>query len=248
MYRTIVLLIASLIWLPAANAQEKLDTGRLETLLAKVRDVYRNGPMSFNVRYTAAAESQPALPLDSIQGEVAVNGVYCYYRLPGMETITNPRYNIILFKEDKLMYLTKPSVQAVQDPMLPVRTLLKAGKLQEIAVREEGKHQLLSMTFDAQSACRNMLLEIEKSTGYVQHIRYELKTELLPGLFNGEADEDRTTYGKFVIVRMVFYNYKKLDGDLGRFDEKNFFYLDGTEFKTASAYNDYTIFKGTPNL
>lgn len=248
MYRSFVLLIVLLIWLPVANAQEKPDTARLLALLTKVQDVYRNAPMSFNVMYTVAGESQPALPLDSIRGEVAVNGAYSYYRLPGMETITNPRYNIILFKEDKLMYLTKPARQAVQDPMLPVRALLKSGKLQEIGIRDEGKYQLLSIIFDAESACRSMLLEIEKTTGYVQNIRYELKTELLPGLFSSEADEDRTAYGKFVIVRMMFNSYKKLDADLGRFDEKNFFYLDGTEFKTASAYNDYTIFKGTPNL
>ena len=248
MKRSIVLFLVLLCGM-ATRAQNRPDTARMLDLLAKVQELYKSKPLSFHVRYTVAGETDPSMVLDSMQGEVAVNGASSHYRLPGMETVTNPRYQIILFKEDKLMYLGRPvAPAAAQDPMAQVRALIAAGTIESAAIREEGRELVLEIGFGGSSACKTIRLQLEKATGLVRSIRYLLKTELLPGIFGAEADDNNAAYGNFVTVQMDFSSYKTLDDGPGRFDEKNFFTREGGNFKTTAAYQDYTIFKATPNL
>jgi hypothetical protein len=112
----------------------------------------------------------------------------------------------------------------------------------------KGNHEILRINFNTESSCREMEITIEKSTGYLLSMRYVLKTELLmeaQGNPNAKPDPE---YGPYAIVQSDFSNYKLLKPDVVLLSEQDLFYREGNVFKTTSAYSDYKIFVGSPNL
>jgi hypothetical protein len=157
------------------------------------------------------------------------------------EIISNSHYNIVLFKEDKLMYLAKPTTINAVDPVQQIRRLILSSAIKNCSV----KGGIITISFGAGENISELQIVLNEKTGYLSYMQYVIKTAMLLEQHDGPVDAE---YGEYAVVRSTLNNYVALKEDNSRFDEVNFFYKEGNEFKTTAAYSDYKIFIGSPNL
>ncbi len=251
MYRIFSMIAGMLLLLqPRVNAQAGIDTTTLFAEMTQLQSVYKAHALAFDVHYTYASELHPDAVLDSLHGRLEMSGNYYHYWLDSMETMVNANYSVTLFRNDKLMYLAKPSAaMAGVDPLMQLRVVLQRSGISSCAVTQQGALKVLRIDFGPQSSYKGMEMGIEKKTGYVTYMRYIMKTAMLMGA-GGEAQVAKANaeYGEYAIVQTTFDHYKQLPANNAVFDENAFFYKEGDAFKTTPAYSEYRIFKGSPNL
>jgi len=130
-----------------------------------------------------------------------------------------------------------------------MRTVLQQTGYSSCTVTQKGTLKTLHIDFGPHGAYRQLDMNIDKKTGYVTSMRYVVNAAMLkgqgPAANTGQVNAED---GEYAIVQTTFDQYQLLPAGYAGFDESSFFYKDGQEFKTTSAYNDYKIFTGSPNL
>lgn len=230
------------------HAQSAAGTEQVIAELKKVQRDYHAHPLSFRVKYIYATEQVPGKALDSLSGRMEVSGANFHYWLDSTETIRNERYNIVLFKEDRIMYLAKPaSVAATSDPLQLMQVALEKAGLSNCEVAVSGHYKVLRLFFKPGGQYRQMDMTVDTVSGYLRSMRYIVKTALLIDAPNADAVQQQG-YDEYSVVQANFDQYRRLAEDPARFDERAFFYKEGDEYVTTKAYKDYKIFVGSPNL
>jgi hypothetical protein len=229
-------------------ARQASDSALLIAEMKKMQLAYQAHPVSFDIRYTYAGERQPDVIIDSLQGSVELAGSSSYYRLDNMETLSNSRYQVVLFKEDKVMYLTRPSVLTPADPLQQMQALLQKSGIKHCSIHINDGIKTLTVDFEEGMPCRQLVIHVDARSGYVSDMQYVVKTALMmesPGSITAAAVAE---YGEYALVSTVFEHYRELPATGDRFNDHRFFYKAGEELKTTPAYAEYKIFQGSPNL
>jgi len=231
-----------------AAAQTISNLDQVMTEMKKVQAFYKGHPLSFAVKYTYANEHVPGKALDSLQGKIEMSGAGYRCWLDSTETIHNDRYNIILFKEDKLMYLTKPAAGMTgTDPLQLLRTTLERTGVKSCGISGEGHNRTVQVVFSEGMPYRQMEMTIDTLSGRLLSMQYIIKTALLMEVPDNE-EAARQGYEKYAVVKASFSQYRPLPADPSRFDEHTFFSKEGTVLKTTEAYKEYKLIVGSPNL
>jgi len=230
-----------------AQAPAVLDQVMAE--MKKIQAFYNTQDLSFGIKYTYANEHEPGKVLDSLSGEVEMAGASYRYSLDNMETIRNERYSIILFKEDKVMYLAKPGKnESAANPMELMKAALERTGINSCEILRNGHFKTIRILFGENTPYRKMELTIDTLSGYLLTMQYIVKTAMLMDKSDENDSTQITGYDEYAIVSTRFEHYRKMPADRSRFDEHTFFYREGEVLKTTKAYQDYSLFVGTPNL
>jgi len=228
-------------------AQEAKDTTKLFETIKQLQDLYKQKAVSFDIRYTYTSEHNPEKELDSLIGHMDLSGNNYHYLLSETEMTANERYVITLFAEDKIMYLSKPFSGGAVDPMTQMWAAMKTAGLTSCIFSETVRTRSLSIDFKAGGPYKKMELVFDKKSGYLNEMKYVLRTEML--MSSGEGIENIVAeYGEYAIVKCKYSNYKALVPDADMFDERKFFYKDGETFMPTARYNEYKVFQGSPGL
>jgi hypothetical protein len=245
----IFLIVAGLLISTHTVGQTLSDTTELYTEIAKLQQVYKEHALSFDIRYTYSSELHPAKILDSLIGSMELAGSTYHYKLDNRETFSNNHYSLILFKEDKVMYIAKPVESSnTGNPIPQLRQMMGNDNIKSCGLVNKGNLEIFKINFKAEDYCREMEITIEKSTGYLLSMKYIVKTELLMEALGNPNTTTNSEYGPYAIVESDFNNYKLLKPDVVLFNEQDFFSREENVFKTTSAYSSYKIFAGSPNL
>jgi hypothetical protein len=243
-FLTTVVLLLALIG-QQVKAQTANDTASLFAEMKQMNEIYKRS-LSFGIKITYASEKEPGVVQDSVEGGMEYADSIYHYWLDSTETFVNKNYSVTLFKKDKVMYLSKPSTLGpLLDPVQQMRAVLQKTGYRSCAITQQGAVKTLHIDFGPDGAYRELDMNIDKKTGYVTSMRYIIKTSMAPGNAVASANQLNAEYA---IVKTTFDHYQLLPADYAGFNESSFFYKDGQEFKTTSAYNDYKIFTGSPNL
>jgi hypothetical protein len=164
-----------------------------------------------------------------------------------MEFITNPRYAIVIFKEDKLMYLYKPGNAAAQDPLSHVRQILESGLVTGVEISKSDRNRRLGILFDSTASLKSIELNILPANGLLSSVRYLVRSEMIE---QGRplTEKEQQTYGPLAMVDMYFLRYGMLPAAGVPVHESAYFTIEEGEFTTTPAFRNYEIFKGSPNL
>jgi hypothetical protein len=219
----------------------QMDTTRMFAVFNSMQAKYQSAPVSFNLNYTYTSVNNPDKVLDEVKGGIELSNGNYHYEMDNTEVFSNSRYNIILFKEDKLMYLAKATTLSAVDPVQQLRTMIGTSVIQSCSV----KGGIITLTFAPGGNYKELQMVMNEKTGYLSSMRYVVKTTMLMDQPGATVDPQ---YGEYAIVKSSLDNYKTLTADSSRFNESNFFYKEGKEFKTTADYSDYKIFIGSPNL
>lgn len=243
--RYILSLIISIAATLSVQAQDTVAIAKAISIFRRVQAKSQQQPVSFEVNYTYSNESTPETLLDSLKGKIEINGENYRSTLDSTETIRNAKYSIVLFKEDKLMYLavnSKPTNPA--DPLETLNTLMKGAANSTFSYQK--RNTTINVSFPAGGNCKQLSIVIDTVSQRLVSMQYVLKTTLLMG--DEMKNELPEGYEEYAQVKASFYNYKDIPVNSSRFDEKAFFYKDGDTFKVTPEYEDYNIFVGTPGL
>jgi hypothetical protein len=235
----------------SAHAEAQISTDSAMGLLKKMSIVYANTPyLGFDMTYKYMNESAPSDVIDSLSGRIELNKRDYRFSLGTTQSICNKNYNIILFGEDTLMYIVKPSSQQPFAALALLDSMML--KVQGLDIREDisGGNILLKIMFPQGMLYKTLEYKIDAATGYLRQSKCVMKASALagtsfqtPGL--GKPGMQGDDWG---IVESVYFNYQTGQFDDNEFDASRYFTKEGTQFKTTPAYSRYKIFLGSPNL
>ena len=248
MKRRIILLCCNLVMMWHGLIAQSISN--LEPVMTEMKDLqafYNNHPLSFSVKYTYANEHDPGRVLDSLSGKIEMAGVNYRCWMDSTETIRNDRYNIVLFKEDKIMYLTKPAGVVAADPVQLIQATLEKTGVSSAEIQRQGNLKTVRLFFGAGKPYRQMEMTIDTLSGHLIEMYYIVKTALLMETPEGK-EVAAQGYDEYALVRASFEQYLPLPVNPARFDEHVFFSKKGNEFNTTQAYKDYKLIVGSPNL
>lgn len=207
-------------------------------------------PVSFDIVYRYSNEHTPAQVLDSAKGRVEMAGKNYRCVLENTETVRNERYCIILYNEDKLMYLAKsPEDSTTEDPLAMMRSLLKKDDVAKPVSHlvRTGKLKTVQLDFPAGSVCKQISMTVDTLSNQLVAMHYIIKTSQLTEMPSA-AEGNMPEYEEYALVSATFYNYRIGNIDNSKFDERTYFYKEGNEFKATEAFSQFKLFLGSPYL
>jgi hypothetical protein len=243
------ILIALLAFLPIAGYSQTNKDSAL-TILTRLVDKYNNTDyLSFNIEYTYRDDAKPTVVLDSLFGGVRMNKESYHLVLGNTETIHNKVYNLILFKEDSLMYISKSLVGKIaSNPVSVLDSMLTKIKDVEISLTIRKNVQIITLNFPEGMDYKSAEFVIDEKTGYLLRARYKVnEIEMLDPMARNNTN-NMALINKWGIVQSHYSRYQTGAFNNGEFDEKKYFIKTGTDFKPTDAYKQYKIFLASPGL
>ncbi|WP_276482782.1 hypothetical protein [Paraflavitalea pollutisoli] len=214
----------------------------------------RSPQLSFSIEYRYAALDKPGLFLDSMKGQVKISRGRCWYSLAETECILNNDYQILLFKEDQLIYLSKPSKEIAHSMALQgmapqaldmLDSLLRTGKDIQSSFTEDGTRRVIKLVFNQHPVYKELSWHISKKSGYIERMVSVMKSGQLydPSVRSQVNDQD-----SYAIVETLYSNYSSGGVEESVFTTDRYITREGTEYHPAAAYNNYKIFFGSQGL
>jgi hypothetical protein len=228
------------------NGQSVENLEKAIEMLGKVSQTYDSGQVAFDIRYTYANEGQPQILLDSLSGNIIMSEGKCFSRLRNTVFLTNQRYSIAVFNEDKLIHVSRPVSKDAMgiSPMQVISASIRQAGVKSCVITNKKEASQIRFMFSPEKAYRYMEITLDTRNWRIQQLSYVVKSELAL-----EASEQPgKVYEPYALVKAFFSHYRTDDADPAIFDEKQFFTRTATALVPASAYEDYEVFIGSPNL
>lgn len=211
--------------------------------LKKLSAAYTAAPyLGFDILYRYATENAPGVYLDSLSGHVKTSGNRYWYELDNMESVYTPDYVIRLFREDKLMYLTKQLPGAVN----PVNAFTVSDSFFitnaniTCSMQEMQERTIIIIRFNEPGIYKRMEYYIDNKTGYLSKMISVIQAEQL----YDPSVRSKLEGPAWAIVETVYSNYNTAPIDENLFSSDRYFKKEGNEYVVTAAYEDYKIFLG----
>lgn len=202
--------------------------------------------LSFDINYRYANVQQPGAYLDSLSGSFRINGKNYWYVLDNTEAIGDSQYLIMLFKEDKIMYLTKPSsFTLMQNPLSLIDSYLVNKPGIKYSISTQKKEKKIELDFGDNGKYRRIEYEIDLASGFMTKMTCVVRASEMYDESVKSQVEDASVY---VQVEAVFKNYRQNDFPEGLFNTAKYFKKDGEEYIALPPYETYKVFLGTNTL
>lgn len=238
--------IGILVLLMAGDIYGQADAaGEAKQLLQQVTEKYRSAThLSFDVAYYYSANKTPATYLDSLQGHFKMNGNHYWFEVAGTESLYSDEYAVVLYKEDKLMYLTKPTAN-ITNPVASLEVFLKADTLYTCKLVHQQQYDQLTIDFTGKGPYKRTEYIIDPKTGFIIRMVSLVRSELL---YDPSATPAIDPANAYSIVEMRFTHYQENSFDDKALDVARYFKKVGKEYVTVAPYEAYKIFIGSPKL
>lgn len=225
--------------------------------IQKLADVYaRASRLSFDVTYRYAAEEAPRTWLDSLNGSFKLNGHQYWYDVNNTESICTGDYMVLLFKEDQVMYLAKPSDAslnasgAIPATVVPgaatqFESVLKNDTTIRCSIKEINDQKRITIEFTNPTTYKKIEYYINNKTGYLEKMINVVRSDQL---YDASVQHLVDSEQSYAIIEAVYANYRPGNVDDNLFDVNRYFKKEGNDYITVAPYDTYKIFLGTPNL
>jgi hypothetical protein len=254
MKRVIVIVVTMMLAGSGLQAQDAETQQALAVLKTMSVNYQQASHLAFDVVYRYAAENAPSVYLDSVEGHFKMNGTRYWYMLDSTESINTSDYVIMLFKQDKMMYLAKPSsgsavsgniVTAAANPVSNLENYFTNNKNISCRVLDAGLQQIVTIEFIVPEVYKSVEYHINKKTGYLVKMVSRVRAEQLYDASVRAQIEGGVTWA---IVETVYSNHRRNDFDDSVFDSARYFKKEGSEYVTVGPYGEYKVFLGSAGL
>lgn len=225
------------------------QTTSKEKVIEAIKDLsehYQNAPsLSFDVGYKYSDELTPGLFRDSLKGSFKMSKDAYWYSLDNTESVGNKDFLVMLFKDDKVMYISKPStISRTVNPVALFDSLLMNRKEISCALAESKDEKKISFIFTAGQKYKRIEYYVSNKTGFVTRMVYIIQTkELLDA-----SDPGSDGLSPYAIINVSFTNYQTGGFDKTELDLAKYFMKDSNGYRVTAAYDSYKIFLGSTNL
>ncbi|PSL46713.1 hypothetical protein CLV51_103694 [Chitinophaga niastensis] len=215
-------------------------------ILDKVSKSYGAGELSFDLNYTYANEHQPGVLLDSLHGSMQLSQGNYRSAIGNTILLKNSHYNIAVFKEDKLIHVSKPMLSDSLDasPLGMIAASIRQAGIKTCQITRKGDITQIHFTFPPDNVYKYMEIKLDNKNWHINQLQFVIKSSMLSesGQVAGEG------YEAYALVKASFYHYKTGHTDPAIFNENQFFTRKADTLIPAPAYEDYEVFIGTPNI
>jgi len=232
----------------SVSAQRNDSIAALKHVFNTLQQNYATAkPLSYTIRYTYAAEGNPGTTLDSETANIKVMGATYYCTVSNTEILSTDSVTVVLFKDEKIMYLSKARQNTqMYHPLAMIDSLISNGSISRCSIDSSKGETNVVIGFAPQTGYRQITFAINEQTGYLNSIQYIVRTETLsdnPNNTNtqGMADE-------YSLVNAVFNNYTAGDSSVIGLNTGQYYLKDGKNFKTTEKYKDYQLYVGSSGL
>lgn len=228
-----------------SRAQRDAKKEALEEM-KKLVQLYRSSEgLTFDIAYKYALESMPGQTIDSLDGQCKLLGDRYWYRLDQTESIRTGDYVIMLFREDDIMYLARPSANALPvNPVAMIDSLLLRQEHVTCQVAEEKQWRSIALSFGVQSPYKRVEYRIDKQTGFLQKMITTVRANELEQS-DAEQSNDQVSYR---IIEAAFSNYRRGSFDISLLEPGRYFKKEGKEYVSVAPFENFKIFLGSPGL
>lgn len=249
MKKIIFLLVNACGWCMCLYAQRSTENQSVLNILTQVHTAYsQQQNLSFDMFFVYTSADSSNIILDSLSGQMQLSNNRYHWNIGTTEMIADSQYAVILFKDDKMMYLTKPSQNSM--PINPIEkldsSLLAIPGLQTIT-RSEKELTTVELNFPKENAYKKIIFTLERKTYLLKDIDMVVKTELLQNGNTFKAEQLKTD-SSYAHVKVKYFNYSTESIDDSVFNMDSYFKKINRDFSPVPAYADYKIFIGSPNL
>jgi hypothetical protein len=205
--------------------------------------------LSFDVRYTYAAETDPGTVLDSSMGTFKISGTYYWGLIDSTEYMQNSSYSVVLYKPEKLMRVSNPSTMYPEIANFSAFDSLVGKNNYSTTQSASGsdKSVLLTFTNTADYPYKSFKISYDSITHFVKQIVYVIRED-----FNDFADSyNRKATGNtspYMIIKADYSNYQTSAFSNTIFNTGNYFLLNGNTYSPQPPYGNYEVFIASPNL
>ena len=232
---TIILLLLQLTINCRAQSNDIKNASRL---LQQVQKAYtEQNFLSFSVSYHLTATGVA----DSLKGNIKMSGNNYLIDLDSSLTIHTGIKTIVLFKEDKLLYVTKGSNGAEAVMPLAITDSSFYKKIAQTEVKTTTEVREITITFKEGQPYKKMLLTVDRTTNFISLISYAVPATMLQQATNNETLQNLPA-GSEAFIEIAFEGYDKNAFDTSVFNEDNYYKNDGNVLVPGDAFADYTVY------
>jgi len=241
-----ILITGFLLWAVALAAQPDNRQAALGILHQLTRHYAQTPLLSFDVLYRYSSEQAPGVYMDSLRGSCKMDGERYWYLLDSTETVCTGKLIVVLYREDKLMYLSAPSPQtAGSNPIaLPDSFLTKKEGIQYDIIHV-GDETTVIIQFGKGYTYKRVEYHIDDKTGLLNRMVSVVKSEQL---YDPTVRNVITPADSYALVEAVFSHYRQKEFDTGVFETSRYCTKESGSYTTTAAYNQYKIFLGKTGL
>lgn len=203
--------------------------------------------LGFTAKYIYTDELQPKKIIDSLKGEYIINGQNYWFRIAQTETMKNDSLVIMLFDEDKMIYVRKAVQQTGFDPVEQMKNFLSGKDKVTSKIVRGKKYNELQIGFPQGMDYKSVNLTVDKSTGYLLKSVYFIRTALLTDNTDDNSADNATSFSDYARVEITYSDYHT-DTSNSLFDENRFIKRSGKTITASEQYKNYKIFLGSSNL
>jgi hypothetical protein len=242
--------IISIALLALAALQAAAQTNQKQQVLQELKllssKYYSGQQVGFDITYRSSKVGAPGVYLDSLKGSFKMSGDRYWYSVDSMETIGNKEMAVILFKEDAVMYLSKPSYGTGNtSPLVMIDSFFINNKDFDFAISSQQDETQITLTSKKQGDVKRIDYFISKKTGLLARMVNTVNARLM---YDDMAQQSLEKAATYVSVEMLFSNYRFLQADASMPDIAQYFKKEGQQYVAQPPYQSYKIFLGSPNL
>lgn len=213
--------------------------------LKKLAARYNQASLSFDVAFYYANEQTPEDYLDSLKGSFLMNGKKTWYNLDQTEAFTDSQYTVMLFKEDLIMYVTKPLATQYFSSLAMLDSFFVFYKNVNGSLVKLGDESKIVFTFPPGNRYKQIEYCINTKTGLLNRLKTVVQSQ---ELLDNPPLKDSEQQSAYSIVEIRFFNYHSGEKSLNKLGIDQYFTRAGDAFMPTSSYQSYKIFLGSPNL
>jgi hypothetical protein len=219
---------------------------------SKMQMAYKNQAyLSFNIKYTYAAETDPNTIIDSSMGTVKMSGNYYWGTMDSLEFMQNNSYNLVLYKSEFLMRIGNPEPVYPQIINFSMFDSLVGKNNYTISNTVNGSVKNLELTFSSPAFLfpyKNYKVSYDSITHFVNQISYTINDEVIDSQESYNKLVSGGPLTEYVIVTANFTNYQTAPFSTTVFNSSNYFLQSGKVFTPQPPYQSYEVFIASPNL
>jgi outer membrane lipoprotein-sorting protein len=208
---------------------------------------YRNyKSLHFTISYKYSAESKPGVYLDSLKGYFTLSGLKYRYVMDSTEFIGDSDRVMVLYKQDRVMYLAKSSSSTQSgNPMALLDSLLLKNDSVGCQYSETTEKQQITLLFKPGKPAREITYTIDRKSGWMTRI-----TQVVPSrqLYDPSVRAQVENNSSYAVVETDFMNYREGGAEESEPDLSRYFKKEGKQYIPLAPYDSYKIFLGTPDF
>ncbi|GAO44441.1 hypothetical protein [Flavihumibacter petaseus] len=201
------------------------------------------GYLHVDLVYKYSNEATPLQIEDSLRGSIKIWGKRFWYALSNTEATCDDSVAVIVFKEDQLLYLTRPSGQHLLQQQFSLLDSLSDGRFQSaISVSADGRQRKYVVKFLNPQYYKELEFWTDNK-GRLVKTRQLLHRRLL----DANAPIDGVA-GNWVFVEVSFLHVNRNDFNPADFDTQKLVRKEQNGWVAQAPYQHYSVFKANPSL